>query len=228
MITPETALKLPYARMLHRTEHFSALEGYQRLVLMGACALTGGQQEQRYLQAISDLKREDVERLTDTFGQLVIDMTGRPLEDLLGPVYMALAGTHNSKYCGEVYTPPEVASLMSTLVRLGAPASTSPGEPLTCMEPSCGSGGLILASTRDLESSGRDRRTVRWVAQDLQPTAAYAAYINLTLSGVPAVVRCGDTIRGTLTWSWTNWHWASARPYTAGRASKGADARPPA
>ena len=109
------------------------------------------------------------------------------IEDILGEVYMA-SGCGN-KFTGQFFTPFHVSKLVAELMALRYTAGT-------VHEPSCGSGGMILAVASVLKEQGIDyRRKMRVIAQDLDWKAVYMCYIQLSLYGIDAIVVQGDSLR---------------------------------
>ena len=98
-------MRLPFMRILEGVQYIRFLDAFRILVTCGACFLTGGKQEELYLQTIAGLKRSDLEIITRAWGQLLLDMEDRPYRDLLGPAYMAVAHKLDRDSGGEFFTP---------------------------------------------------------------------------------------------------------------------------
>lgn len=206
-------LKLPFVRLLEGVTRLRLSEAFRRMVLMTACALTGGQQEALYLDAIRGLAREDLDVLVRASAQLVLDMEARPFRDLLGPVYMEIGHKIDRQANGEFFTPHEVSALMAELALGPDPRAAFPSDaPLDVHEPAGGTGGMLLAFVETLVRRGVSPAHVRVTTWDLSATSSYAAFVNLTLYGVPATVVCGDTLRMDVRWTWRNPFWALASP----------------
>lgn len=109
-------------------------------------------------------------------------------KDVLGELYMTmgLGNTQQAQY----FTPHSVNKLTAMLARYDPSKSFH-----RINEPSCGSGGLILAYVNELLKDDRgplDCMIV--VAQDIDRTAAMMCYIQLSLWNVPARIVVGDTL----------------------------------
>lgn len=117
--------------------------------------------------------------------------------DVLGDVYMAL-GLGNAK-AGQFFTPDSINKLTRDIV-----GDTITNEPYVMLsEPSCGSGGLILAYVAKFIKAGHVPAFKLFVeAKDLDRTAAMMCYIQLALWGVPARVIVGDTLAGNVVECW--------------------------
>ncbi|WP_407540253.1 ParB/RepB/Spo0J family partition protein [Deinococcus radiomollis] len=206
-------LKLPFARILQDVRNIRVSQAYRMLVTCGACSLTLGQQEDLYLSTIKGLDRHDLDTIVASFHQLVIDMDDRPYTDLLGPLYMEIGHRLDKQARGEFFTPRSVSRLMAQMTfGPDARADFPLDQPLTCQEPACGTGGMILTAAEVLAEQGISPLHTRWVAQDISETSCYACFINLTLWSIPAQVVCGNTLSQDVRWSWTNPLWPLAVP----------------
>lgn len=97
---------------------------------------------------------------------------------------------------GQFFTPYEVSKLMSHLT-FKTPDQTIEKEGFfTVHEPASGSGGMILSLADVVEQEGYNPRETMLVdAIDISPLCYYMTYIQLTLRGLPSLVRQGDTLR---------------------------------
>lgn len=204
-------LRLPFARILQEVRQIRVGEAYRRLVQAGAAALTLGQQEETYLDAVKGLDAHDLDVIVRSWRQLVVDMDDRPYSDLLGPLYMEIGHKLDKQGGGEFFTPHAVSRL---LARMNFDRHMfRPGEILMCNEPTAGTGGMVLAAAQVLAEDGISPLHTRWVVQDISARSCWAAFINCTLWGIPAHVVCGDTLRLEYRWQWSNRFWDQARPW---------------
>lgn len=66
---------------------------------------------------------------------------------------------------------------------------------VTIDEPSCGSGGMVVATAQVLQKRGINyQKTLDVVCQDLDWSAVYMCYVQLSLLGIKAIVVQGDTL----------------------------------
>ena len=207
-------LKLPYAKKLSEVRTLRLNEAFRILVTCAACALTVGQQEDLYLQTIKGLDRHDLETICHSFALLQQDMQQRPYRDLLGPVYMEIGHQLDRKHGAEFFTPHAISYLMAKMTYGQNTHSMFPADkPLDCGEPACGSGGMILAATQVFVEAGISPLHTRWVAQDISNTSCYSTFVNTSLWGIPALVKCGNTLSSDPPrWQWSNVFWHQARP----------------
>lgn len=106
--------------------------------------------------------------------------------DLLGPTYLFLRSPADRKATGAFYTPWSLSSLIATMV--------TPREGDITTEPTCGSGGMVIAAAQAMRDRGRDPATCTWVLNDLDPLAVALAGVNAVIHGLGPRVRlcCGD------------------------------------
>ncbi|MFE2105877.1 N-6 DNA methylase [Kitasatospora sp. NPDC059463] len=111
--------------------------------------------------------------------------------DLLGAGYEYLLknfADESGKKAGEFFTPREVVNLLVGILR------PRPGE--SVYDPSCGSGGMLVATINQLRESGKDYRTLRAYGQEINLTTASIARMNLFLHEIEDFdIKRGDTLR---------------------------------
>ena len=66
---------------------------------------------------------------------------------------------------------------------------------ITVMDPACGSGGLVLAYAKALKKHNINYQSDLLIdVTDISDTCVYMVYIQLSLYGIPAIVKCGNTL----------------------------------
>ena len=118
-------------------------------------------------------------------------------DEYLGRIYM-LSDT-NSKSAGQFFTPYSISKLCSTIT-IGAKdvdGLIKTDEVLTLNEPTCGSGGMILAAADVLYNQYRFNisRNLLAVCADIDARCVHMAYLQLSLAGIPAIIYHQDTLR---------------------------------
>lgn len=106
-------------------------------------------------------------------------------DDYLGEIYMNLPG--NKSQAGQFFTPYHV-SLMVAKMTFGTIPET--GKVLTINEPACGSGGMVIAAAQTFDELGfnyTDNALV--VANDVDRNCALMSYLQISYTGMPAVVK---------------------------------------
>jgi type I restriction enzyme M protein len=110
---------------------------------------------------------------------------------LLGQGYEYLLkgfADESGKRAGEFFTPREVVSLIVGVLR------PEPGE--SVYDPTCGSGGMLVATINQVREAGKDHRTLRVYGQEVNLTTASIARMNLFLHEIEDFdIKRGDTLR---------------------------------
>lgn len=163
------------------------------LAISNACAFQHDEiwqeREEAYKATISRYDEKEVMKLVDMM-DLLIEAMGEEMTDTLGQIYMQ-SGAGNSA-TGQFFTP---FHLSLATAEVGVPKDIPEDEIITMNEPSCGGGGMIIATARVLKERGINYQSrLRVVAQDLDWLAVYMTYIQLSLYGIDAIVCQGDTL----------------------------------
>lgn len=115
--------------------------------------------------------------------------------DFLGEVYME-ANFGNDK-AGQFFTPYHVSKMLAfaNFDQIKIKEWIDDNGCVTVEEPSCGSGGTVVAFLEKMREEGFNYQTQCFVScTDLDPRCAYMAYITLSVLGVPAEVYHGNTL----------------------------------
>ncbi|MBO0610686.1 type I restriction-modification system subunit M [Myceligenerans salitolerans] len=128
--------------------------------------------------------------LIQAFNQIRLD-PATVSHDLLGAGYEYLLknfADESGKKAGEFFTPREVVNLLVGILQ------PEPGE--SVYDPTCGSGGMLVATINQLRESGKDHRTLRVYGQEINLTTASIARMNLFLHEIEDFdIKRGDTLR---------------------------------
>ena len=116
------------------------------------------------------------------------------LYDWLGELYME--SSTSSKRAGQFFTPYSLSRLAATTTaKRGAELLADGEDVITVSEPTCGAGGMVLALADVLREQGVN---YAWhmAAEccDLDERCVHMAYVQLSLAGIPAVVRRQNTL----------------------------------
>ena len=158
--------------------------------------------EMRYNAIAEKYRKEHLEIIARAFAMLGAQILKAangdiPFADWAGEIYMD-SGTSNGK-AGQFFTPYSVSQCMArinfpkdeVLAKLGS----DPNRVLTVYEPTCGAGGLIVASIDVLKGYGVNYAWNVFVdCGDIDSRCVHMTYTTLSLLGVPAVVRLGDAL----------------------------------
>lgn len=128
--------------------------------------------------------------LIKAFNQITLDPS-TVSHDLLGAGYEYLLknfADESGKKAGEFFTPREVVHLLVGILQ------PEPGE--SVYDPTCGSGGMLVATINQLRESGKDHRTLKVYGQEINLTTASIARMNLFLHEIEDFdIKRGDTLR---------------------------------
>ena len=143
--------------------------------------------EKEYEECIKRLG--GVEKPAKCFAIVVEALERNPNQDFLGKLYMSLElGNH---WKGQFFTPYHVSLACAELV---VPKNIN-DDRIPLHEPSCGSGGMVVATAQVLQKRGINyQKTLDVVCQDLDWLAVYMCYVQLSLLGIKAIVVQGDTL----------------------------------
>lgn len=147
------------------------------------------QREEQYLATMNRYGKEERMKMAEMAGMLILTYE-KGLGDVLGEVYMeSIGGNKNS---GQFFTP---YSVSLAAARLTLPDTIDENKKLSFCEPTCGSGGMVIAAAQVLQEKGINyQRVLDVVCQDLDWTAVYMCYVQLSLLGVKAIVAQGNTL----------------------------------
>lgn len=126
---------------------------------------------------------------------LVADGLNAKYGDFLGECYMGLDFGNAST--GQFFTPYCVSKMCAAVTfdkQLTNKMIAEKGY-IGLHEPTCGSGGMIVAFLEVLRENGYNFQTQSLtIAQDIDYRCAYMCYIHLSLLGAPAIVSIGNTL----------------------------------
>lgn len=172
------------------------------------CALSHGQQEERYLETI---KRHDdkaiLETLPTLFGMLQVEYLENVDEtgswcDPLGTVYEEYSSTAGRKMSGQFFTPIPICDMMARMTM----GEANPDRELWLSDPACGSGRTLLATGR---LSPAMNNLCRYVGVDIDRVCAMMCAVNMFYHGLSGAVIHGDTLALK---AWGGWR---VRPHLA-------------
>ncbi|PUB32493.1 N-6 DNA methylase [Promicromonospora sp. AC04] len=150
------------------------------------------EREDRYLSIAATYTPEEMDRFATALAYLTLELQAR-LSDVLGTLYMSL--DLGNQRLGQFFTPYEVSVLAARITAGDLVQRLQTQEFVTVGEPTCGSGGMVIATAEALRDAGVNYQTSMHVtAQDIDSTAVHMTYIQLALLHVPAIVVHGNTL----------------------------------
>ncbi len=110
------------------------------------------------------------------------------ISDILGEIFMSKE--FGSSTAGQFFTPFHISEMTADIATL----SDNQGY-YSINEPSCGSGGMIVAVAKILQKRGIPyQKKMRVVAQDLDWNAVYMCYVQMSLLGIYGIAVQGSTL----------------------------------
>lgn len=150
--------------------------------------------EAEYLEIVGRYEREVILQFKDCLTALIT--LAYDYADLLGSLYMSL--NIGSKAMGQFFTPYHMSQLMAMLVhdRPSIERAIAENGYIGVNEPTCGAGGMVIASAEAIRGLGFDpTQHMRVTAQDIDIVCCQMTYLNCTFFGIPATIIHGDVIR---------------------------------
>lgn len=144
--------------------------------------------EEDYKRIMDRYSREEQEKFPEMLAWLIEELEDYP-RDVLGEVFMKSG--MGSDAGGQFFTPFSISQMMAEL----SVESPEEGEKISLNEPSCGSGGSIIAAAMKLKAKGVNyQKRMHVVAQDLDWRCVYMCYVQLSYLGIDAICVQGDTL----------------------------------
>ena len=185
--------------------------------------------EKRYTEIAQGYKKEYLEGFATALGMLgkkIQDAVNgnAPFADWAGELYMD-SGTSNGK-AGQFFTPYSVSQCMARINfpkdEVRAKLGDDPNRVFTIYEPTCGAGGLIVASIDALNEAGVNYSWNAFVdCGDIDTRCVHMTYVTLSLLGVPAVVRLGDALMMEYRQTWFTPAYLMAWPHFKAQIGRG-------
>ena len=156
--------------------------------------------EERYLQIIGRYKPNEQKELAAIFGKLyallssVVYDDGK-FNDYLGELFMKC--NLGSKNAGQFFTPYHISRFMAlAILDKDTVFSTIASKNLiTISDPCCGGGGLLVAALEVLKSYDVNyARDCLIDCSDIDLRYVHMTYLQLSLAGVPAIVKHQDAL----------------------------------
>ena len=156
--------------------------------------------EEKYLQIIRSYKPDQQKKLAEIFAKVyallasVVYDDGR-FNDNLGEIFMRC--NLGNKTAGQFFTPYNISILMARCLLKNdqLKEKADKDEIITINDPCCGGGGMLIAALEVLKSLGVNyARNCFMEAKDVDLRCVHMTYLQLTLAGVPAIVRHQNTL----------------------------------
>ncbi|WP_288610209.1 N-6 DNA methylase [uncultured Victivallis sp.] len=148
--------------------------------------------ERAYLDLINRYEPDEQPRFAELLALTVEALTEQP-RDFLGECFHELE-LYN-QYKGQYFTPFDISRMMARISLAGLEEKIRQRGYLELNEPTCGSGGMVIAAAEEFKARGLNPvNTLFAVAQDIDRKCCNMAYIQLSLLAIPAAVIWGNTL----------------------------------
>lgn len=148
------------------------------------------EREQRYLDIIKTYSPEQIWKISDIMGLVVLELSKEP-QDVLGKIFMELE--LGNKWTGQVFTPLNLADLLATIA-FKEDDIKEKGY-ITVTDPAVGGGVTIIGLVRAMIEQGYNpQKQLLVICGDLDIKAVHMTYIQLSLLGIPAIVKNQDAL----------------------------------
>lgn len=186
------------------TYRYRAWDIWRDFIVLFACALSNPvdkkhyeEREKRYLKIIHRYRKEEQEKFPQLAAYTVLALEENPEQDFLGSIFMEL--NLGSKFTSQFFTPYHVCELMAQITENDISDVVKEKGYMTIQDPCCGAGATLIAAIQEarkqLEKENLNfQNHVLVVAQDIDETVALMCYIQLSLLGVAAYVKVGNSL----------------------------------
>ncbi|MGA4519253.1 N-6 DNA methylase [Solibacillus silvestris] len=151
--------------------------------------------EEEYLRRIKKYSKAEAAKFPELLGELVMCFEVGGPNDHLGNLFMELGLGNSAK--GQFFTPYPVSQMMARMIVSKEDIDKHIKEKgyFTLCEPTCGAGGMIIATYEAVMELGYNPQVVmRVTSQDIDIKAVLMTFIQTTLLGIDNTVILGDTL----------------------------------
>lgn len=152
------------------------------------------QREDLYLNIINKYSKSERDMFAEMLSELTLSLD-EELGDSLGKVFMTM--NQANKAIGQFFTPFSTSKLCAQIILKDKidELKKDNSKVYRLLEPSCGSGGMIIAMVQEfVENKINPQKQLKVVAQDIDSRAVCMTFVQLTLLGLDAVIAQGNTL----------------------------------
>ncbi len=177
---------------------------WKDFIIMSACSISNSvdksqydEREKRYLDIVRHYSKAKQELFPQLFANLVMSLEMNPEQDFLGKMYMDLnLGYDELK---QIFTPYSVCQLMAKMTITSVTEKIRKNGYVTINDPCCGAGANLIAAIHEarkqLEKENINYQNHLLVSgQDIEEVPALMCYIQLSLLGVAAYIKVGNSL----------------------------------
>lgn len=166
------------------------------------------EREEQYHKIMGKYSPDEQKIVSDVFGMIFKLLTSvtyddGQFDDYLGELFMRC--DQGNSGTGQFFTPYHVSKLMAK-ISIGSDAleKAEKNEIITINDPCCGGGGMLMAALDILKNDYHINYTHDCFIDcgDIDRRCVYMTYLQLSLAGVPAIVKHQDALSRQL---WSVW-----------------------
>ena len=148
--------------------------------------------EERYLEVAGKYKKDELEKYARMLA-ITAEALAEKHHDFLGEVFMG--NEMGDAYKGQFFTPYQISSFMAQINLLDIEEHIKQKGWFSMIEPTCGSGGMVIACAEAITQKGyTPSKVMACQAQDIDSLCSKMAYIQLSLLDIPARVVLGNSL----------------------------------
>ncbi len=186
------------------TYRHRAWDIWNDFIIMAACALSNPvdkthyeEREARYLRIINKYNKQEQHQFPTLFAHTVMALELNPEQDFLGKLYNVLNLHDEGRK--QHFTPYSVCDVMARITMEDVVDQVKKEGFVTINDPCCGAGATLIASVNVAKEALAKaalnfQNHILIAAQDIDETVALMCYIQLSLLGVAAYIKVGNTI----------------------------------
>lgn len=198
---PEKEFLKVFAQLTYRHRPWDVWKDF---IVMFSCATSNvvdkshyDKREVTYMETIKRYNKPEQLLFPKLTAETVMSLEYNPEQDFLGHIFMELNLGNDAG--GQFFTPYHVCQCMAAIVIGNIQSEIKKKGYITIYDSCCGAGATLIAglheAKKELEKVGLNfQNHVLFAAQDIDYTAALMCYIQLSLLGVAAYVKIGNTL----------------------------------
>lgn len=193
----------------HLTYRHRSWDVWSDFIIMFACALSNpmdknhfDEREALYLRTIKRYNKQEQPLFSELAAYTVVALEENQEQDFLGSIYTELG--LNSKEHEQIFTPYHVCELMAEITMEDVVEKVKKDGYITLNDPCCGAGATLIAgihaARKRLEKANLNYQNhILVAAQDIDMVVALMCYIQLSLLGVAAYIKVGNSLTEPMT-----------------------------
>ena len=159
------------------------------------------EREDRYKRIVKPYKPKEMEGFVKLFSMTVLALESNPWQDFLGDLYMRC--DLGNDHAGQFFTPYHICEFMAQCIIGNEEPIKDHIERhgyISLCDPCIGGGAMMIGAAQALHSQGINyQQCAVFAGQDIDPTVAMMAYIQLSLIGFPGYIHVGNSLTDPMT-----------------------------